>query len=105
MSRCELHTEGPLGNQCERAAVLAVLVVTGTAPLEETSEWVAHACANHAWEATAVASHRVVRLRADRLDGARVVVLVEEAGEELLYLLTAGHTIGDRWPLAKPWVA
>lgn len=104
MSRCELHTEGPLANQCQRAAVLGILAVHGQA-LDTTAEWVAQACAEHAWEAVAIAARQVGRLRSAGRDDARVVAVVEEAGEQLLELLHGGVTIGDRWPLAKPWAA
>lgn len=103
MSRCELHTEGPLRNRCELESVLTIQVLVG-AGLDATSEYTAAACAEHAWEATARGAHDVCRLRSIGHDDARVVALVERAGEELLDLLQhTGIEVGDRWPLAKPW--
>ncbi len=104
MSRCEIHTEGPLANQCDATAVLGVMVITGVAPLEETAQWVAHVCTEHAWEGVATAAHQVGQARSRGEHDARVVAIVEEAGEQLLRLLQGGATIGDRWPLAEPWV-
>lgn len=102
MSRCELHDQ--LGNQCEHGAVLTVMAITGIEPLEHATEWRAAACNTHAWEATANAARAVQRARAAGHDDARVVALVEAAGEQLLDLLRSGITLGDRWPLAEPWV-
>jgi hypothetical protein len=103
VSRCELHTEGPLANQCERAAVLTVQAIAG-AGLAAESHFTAAACADHAWEATARCAVAVRDLRATGHEDARVVAIVEHAGEELLGLLQSGITVGDRWPLAKPWI-
>lgn len=102
MSRCELHTDGPLGNQCERAAVLTLQALVGQG-VEARSEFTAAACSDHAWEATARAAQAVCRARALGDEDARVLALVEPAGAELLKLLQGGITVGDRWPLAKPW--
>jgi hypothetical protein len=99
--RCELHTAGPLGNQCPRGAVLTVQVIVGVDP--GASEWTAAACSEHAWEASAIGAHEVTRLRGLGAGDARLVAYVEEAGEQLLALLREGIEVGYRWPLAKPW--
>lgn len=99
--RCELHTEGPLANQCEATAVLTLMVLVGEG-VEATSHFTAEACADHAWEAAARGALEVRDLRIAGHD-ATLVALVEPAGEQLLGLLQGGITIGDRWPLAKPW--
>jgi hypothetical protein len=100
--RCERHD--PL-NQCVREAVITVVVVTGPEPHEERADWQASACTEHAWEATARAALRVTRERSEGHADARVVAMVEKAGEQLLGLLQHGVTVGgERWPLAEPWV-
>lgn len=99
--RCELHTEGPLANQCERAAVVTLQVLVGPDPGGST--WTAAACTDHTWEATALGAREVTRHRSEGVEDARLVAHVEQAGAELLDLLQHGITVGDRWPLAKPW--
>ena len=100
--RCELHTDGPLANQCERTAVLTLQALVGQG-VETRSEFTAAACNEHAWEATARAALAVAAARSKGHDEARVVAVVEHSGAELLELLQNGVTVGDRWPLAKPW--
>jgi hypothetical protein len=101
MMRCELHD--PMGNQCERGAVLTLFALVGIEPLEAGAEWRAAACNEHAWEATANAARHVALARAAGRHDARVVAVLEEAGRELLGLLQGGITLGERWPLAQPW--
>jgi hypothetical protein len=98
--RCELND---VLSDCPREAVLTVAAVEGIEPLEAANFWTAHACAEHAWEATARAAIAVRDARVAGSEDARVVAIVEPAGEQLLELLQMGVTIGDRWPLAKPW--
>lgn len=102
MSRCELHD--PLGNQCDRWSVITVMAVVGIEPLEAAALWRGSACSEHGWEACARAAHAVRQARIEGHEDARVVALVDAAGEQLLALVTQGITIGERWPLAKPWV-
>lgn len=98
MSRCELHDA--LGNQC---AAEAVLFVAAIADIDRVL-WGAAACDKHAWEATAHCARRTQRARADGDIGARVGAVVDDVGEQLLELLQRGITLGDRWPLAEPWI-